>query len=381
MKWKFAKKMWRVKKHERGILFKDGDFDSILLPGEHTRWDLKNRYTVQIVDIHSAKFVHPLADYLRRYEPQVVETHFDALTTDIQAVGLRYEDDALVEIIPPSAKRLYWKGLKSQRFAYVALTELKVSADVLTILTKPSLRAHAIEGLGGILQVTVPAYAQGVLRVNGKVVELLSAGLHGFWQFNRDITVDMVDTRMQALEINGQEILTKDKVNLRINLTAIWQLTDLLLAYEKNAKPADYLYRELQFILRELVATRTLDQLLEDKQALDQLIAARFNTLPGEMGIELSRVGIKDIILPGEMKTLMAQVVEAEKAAEANVIRRREEAANTRTMLNTAKLMEENPVTMRLKELETLERIANRIDKFAVYGGLDQVLNGLVKIG
>lgn len=80
------------------------------------------------------------------------------------------------------------------------------------------------------------------------------------------------------------------------------------------------------------------------------------------------------------MKALLAQVVEAEKAAQANVIRRREETSATRSLLNTAKVMEENPTALRLKELETLERVAERIDRISVFGGLDQVLNGLVTL-
>ena len=97
-------------------------------------------------------------------------------------------------------------------------------------------------------------------------------------------------------------------------------------------------------------------------------------------GIDVTSVGLRDIILPGEMKTILAQVVEAQKAAEANVIKRREETNATRSLLNTAKVMEENATALRLKELETLERVAERIDKISVFGGLDQVLNGLVSI-
>lgn len=97
-------------------------------------------------------------------------------------------------------------------------------------------------------------------------------------------------------------------------------------------------------------------------------------------GIALESVGVKDIVLPGEMKTILTQVVQAEKLAQANVIRRREETAATRSLLNTARVMEDNPVALRMKELETLERVAERIDKISVVGGLDQVLNGLVKL-
>jgi regulator of protease activity HflC (stomatin/prohibitin superfamily) len=113
---------------------------------------------------------------------------------------------------------------------------------------------------------------------------------------------------------------------------------------------------------------------------IDVVVSALVRTKLSVYGLEIDGVGVKDIVLPGEMKTILAQVVEAGKAAEANVIRRREETAATRSLLNTAKVMEDNPTALRLKELETLERVAERIDKISVFGGLDQVLNGLVKL-
>ena len=151
-------------------------------------------------------------------------------------------------------------------------------------------------------------------------------------------------------------------------------------AFEQLAKPLEYLYRELQFALREAVGTRTLDELLEDKQLIDEVVSAQVKARMAAFGIEIASLGVKDIVLPGDMKAILSRVVEAEKAAQANVIRRREETAATRSLLNTAKVMENNPVALRLKELETLERVAERIDKISVFGGLDQVLNGLVNI-
>jgi regulator of protease activity HflC (stomatin/prohibitin superfamily) len=91
-------------------------------------------------------------------------------------------------------------------------------------------------------------------------------------------------------------------------------------------------------------------------------------------------VGVKDIILPGEIKAILSKVVEAEKAAQANVVRRREETAATRSMLNTARVMEDNPVALRLKELEVLERIAEKIERINVNGGLDSILTELIRI-
>lgn len=93
----------------------------------------------------------------------------------------------------------------------------------------------------------------------------------------------------------------------------------------------------------------------------------------------MKSVGVKDIILPGDMKTILNQVVEAEKSAEANLIKRREETAATRSLYNTAKLMEGNPTLMRLKELEVLEKITERIGNINVYSGLEGVMKDLVK--
>ena len=123
-----------------------------------------------------------------------------------------------------------------------------------------------------------------------------------------------------------------------------------------------------------------MDGLLEDKGTIDRDIAEYIRNKITDYGLTVESVGVKDIILPGEIKTILSKVVEAEKSAQANVVRRREETAATRSMLNTAKVMEENPVALRLKELEILERIAEKIDRIQVNGGLDNILTDLINI-
>ena len=80
------------------------------------------------------------------------------------------------------------------------------------------------------------------------------------------------------------------------------------------------------------------------------------------------RTGIRDIILPGEIKDIMNQVLIAQKKAQANVITRREETASTRSLLNTAKLMEDNAMLFKLKEMEYVEKIADKIGEISVSG-------------
>ena len=332
-------KRFIVKKNERGLLYSEGDFLAVLEPGTYRRFDPYDRLSLESFSLNTPQFEHRLAGYLRQSEPQLVERYFTRMDLGDNEAGLRYEDGVLVELLAPGSRRLYWKGQTEQRLFQV-----------------------------------------GVLKVDGALAGLLQAGQYGFWRYNRQVSVELVDTRIQALEVSGQEILTRDKVSLRLNLAANWRYNDVLTAFSRLSKPLEYLYRELQFGLRAAVGTRTLDELLENKQSIDEAVSAHLAAKLEDSGLEVSGLGVRDIILPGEMKTLLAQVVEAEKAAQANVIRRREETSATRSLLNTAKVMEENPTALRLKELETLERVAERIDRISVFGGLDQVLNGLVTL-
>ncbi|MHC6223780.1 slipin family protein [Pseudomonas sp. X10] len=369
-------KRFIVKKNERGLLFCEGDFVSILEPGLYQRFDLQDRLAVQTFSLNSPLFDHPLAGYLRQSEPALVERYFERMDLAEHEVGLRFEDGALVELLPPGSRRLYWKGQGDQVLQRLDLAQDKRLDQALV----ERLNRPGVAGLDAVLLVTVPAFHVGVLKVDGAVAELLEAGQHGFWRCNGQVSVDLVDTRLQALEVNGQEILTRDKVSLRLNLVANWRYHDVLGAFARLSKPVEHLYRELQFGLRAAVGTRTLDELLENKQLIDDSVNQHLQTHLADTGLEVNSLGVRDIILPGEMKTLLAQVVEAEKAAQANVIRRREETSATRSLLNTAKVMEDNPTALRLKELETLERVAERIDRISVFGGLDQVLNGLVSL-
>lgn len=370
-----------IRKNERGILLRNGDFERILAPGTHVLFSIVDKLSVEKFALEQPAFTHAIAEYLMAREPEVVAENFVRVELSETQAGLRYENGVLVEILPPATRRLYWRGIVDVRVDVIDISgDPQLSGDLAHRLTQTQLRQRPVTGLAGVLQVQVPDRGAALLYVDGKVTRLLDAGSYAFWKFGRNITVELVDLRLQVMEVTGQEILTKDKVSLRLNLAATWRYTDVLKAHAQLAKPAEQMYRELQFGLRAAVGTRTLDELLENKTVIDEVVSTHVRAKLSAFGLELDGVGVKDIVLPGEMKTILAQVVEAGKAAEANVIRRREETAATRSLLNTAKVMEDNPVALRLKELETLERISERIDKISVFGGLDQVLNGLVKL-
>ena len=131
--------------------------------------------------------------------------------------------------------------------------------------------------------------------------------------------------------------------------------------------------------IRESLSALSLDELLAKKSELGREIMSKLNTNCELIGIELSEAGLKDIILPGDMREIMNQVLLAEKRAQANIITRREETASTRSLLNTAKLMEENEMLWKLKEMEFLERVTDRVSNLSVSGN-GNILNQLREI-
>ena len=100
-----------------------------------------------------------------------------------------------------------------------------------------------------------------------------------------------------------------------------------------------------------------------------------------EIGVQITSSGVKDIILPGDVKAILNEVLLAGKRAEANVITRREEVASTRSLLNTAKLMDENQTLYKLKELEYVQKICEQVGNISIsnQGDILSQLQNLIK--
>jgi len=369
-----------IAQHERGLVFRNRSFKTVLEPGVYRIFDPANRTEVQVYDLTVPEFEHARVDFLVKEARATIEKYFTIVELCDREVGLVFKNGKISGVLAPGKRQLYWRGPVEVRVEKQDIgKEFEVAKNLAKILVraKQPLAAQVTEAVSAV---EVPDTAVGLLIVDGEFMRVLEPGLHAFWKFHRALKTELVDRRVQAMEVAGQEILTRDKVSLRVNLTALWQVLDVVKARTALTNFVDYVYKELQFALREAVGTRTLDELLGQKGALDREIADVVRSKVEEHGLAVRSVGVKDVILPGEMKTILNQVVEAEKVAQANLIKRREETAATRSLLNTARLMDENPTLLRLKELETLEKVTEKIDKLTVFGGLDGVLKDVVRI-
>jgi regulator of protease activity HflC (stomatin/prohibitin superfamily) len=363
----------KVAQYERALVYRDRDLVRVLGPGKY--WLVGRGLAVQFYDVSKPELDLPRVDVLIAQARDLLEPYLQIVELGDREVGLVYKNERLAGVLAPGARQLYWREPVKLRVEVRNLArEYVLDADTARVLTRN-------KGLTGVADavstVEVPDTAVGLLIVDGELREVLKPGLSAYWKYQRSLRVEQVDLRLQTLEVAGQEILTRDKVSLRLNLTALWQAVDAVKARATVSNLADYIYKELQLALRQAVGTRTLDELLADKGAIDREVAAYAAKLEAS-GLAVRSVGVKDVILPGEMKTILNQVVEAEKVAQANLIRRREETAATRSLLNTARLMEENPTLLRLKELETLEKVTEKVGSLTVYGGLEGVLKNMV---
>ena len=363
----------KVALYERALVYRDRNLERVLTPGKY--WLVGRDLDVRIYDVSKPEIELPRADVLVAEARPLLEPYMQIVALADREVGLVYQNERLTGVLPPGARQLYWRGPVQVRVDVRDISrEYALDASTARVLTR-TLGATALATALGVVE--VPDTAVGLLIVDGELREVLKPGVTAYWKYQRNVKVELAELRLQAMEVAGQEILTRDKVSLRLNLTALWQVTDAVKARSVVSNAAEYVYKELQLALREAVGTRTLDELLTDKGTIDREVAASASKLEAS-GVAVRSVGVKDVILPGEMKTILNQVVEAEKVAQANLIRRREETAATRSLLNTARLMEENPTLLRLKELETLEKVTEKVGSLTVYGGLEGVLTKLV---
>jgi len=358
---------------ERGLVYRNRQFEAVLGPGTHRWFDPRGEREVVLHDIRTPRYAGTDADLLMARHDADLQQSFVLADIGPREIGLVYAQERLCDVLPPDARQLYWRGLVPVRVETVALETVPVvPADIV-------LRLRQIGLLSRYTVTThVPEQHAALVFIDGQLARTLGPGPVSFWNLQSSVVVDVVDLRLQAVEVGGQELLTRDKVSLRVNLSTSTRVVDPVAARTGVAKVGEQVYRELQFALRQAVSARSLDELLADKAALDADILVRVRAQVAGLGTDVLGVGVKDVILPGDMREIFNAVVQAEKEAQANVVRRREEANATRSLLNTARLIEDSPVLMRLKELEALEKVTAKIDKLTVFGGLDGVLKQLV---
>jgi len=362
-----------VNETERVLVTLNGRFEKILTPGRHMLPRIKGRHTIESFSLNQAVITADFLDALIKTRPDLIKDHMTIVETAMDEIAMINRDGKLHSVLRPETRRVFWTDAGPW-----AIETVKVSDDLI-VDAKTSRRLMLIN-TDAVKRFKVDHGQVGLLHVDGAFVKTLAPGAHAFWNVGDAVTVKLIDTREHALDVTGQEVLTKDRVSIRVNLSATYRVVDPVKAITEVKDFTDSLYRSLAHAFRKSLASKTLDEVLAKKGMVDNEAAKEVRDAMAKAGLAVSAITLKDIVLPGDMRDILNTVVTAEKEAEANVIRRREETAATRALLNTAKVMADNPAMLRLKELEALEVIADKVGSLTVHSGTKGLLEDIVSL-
>lgn len=199
--------------------------------------------------------------------------------------------------------------------------------------------------------VDVPLYLQGVVSVKGAAPTLIGSGRHTYW--TKDVQYQLIDTRETWLQVSGQELLTKDGAPIRVSVSVMRSVADPLKFAAADAY--SMLYVATQLAVREQVLSRSLEELIDGREAVSEAILQLLEADAQEVGVKIERVAVRDLTLIGDTKRAYAEVIQAQLQAKAKLERARGEAAAVRSLLNTAELVRKNPELLQLRALQQLE--------------------------
>ncbi len=256
-----------VKEDERAFLTRDGRFERVLGPGRFTAFDYGRQLAAEVVKVVRTEIAADRALLIARTHPDVAEEHFEIVQTEPNEVAIVSLDGEPKHLVLPNTTRAFWKTVTR-----VGVERIDAGTDIR--VAKRHLDRLDARSTPLIVSGVVEAHEAGLLFVDGKLLERLPAGRHAFWAVGRTIKIAKIDTRPTPLEVTAQEILTKDRVGIRVTLTAFTRVVDPEKATLAAGDVAGTVYRLVQFAIREAVATRTLDEILAARDTIDREVRA-----------------------------------------------------------------------------------------------------------
>lgn len=256
------------------------------------------------------------------------------------------------------------------------------------------------------IEVIVPQSFVGLLYEDGAFKASLPPGKvklrRGFFD---DVarTVTLVDLRERSLTIKGQEILTADKVAIRVSLLVYFRVTDAPAAVHNVASYEERIYEDVQLAARRFLASRTLEAILSDRNEISDAVSSDVKSTAARYGVEIVRADVKDLVFPGNLREIMNQVLEVERKAEANLLQAKKTAetlkitadgenerllqkmtserermrmqaeadkerakAKLQSELDEAQALAENPALLKMRELSAFADMAKAGGKFVI---------------
>jgi regulator of protease activity HflC (stomatin/prohibitin superfamily) len=201
-------------------------------------------------------------------------------------------------------------------------------------------------------RVSVNEWETAILYRHGRLEGALAPGAHRRW--GAGYTIRAIDTRPWVVTVPTQEIPTADGAPVKVTVAGLARITDAKTYVSAARDATEALYLAIQVAMRDIVANTTMDDLLAGRLALSERLLAAV-TATAELGLEVTQLVIKDIILPSELKRALSEVLMARASGNAALERARGETAALRNLANAARMAADNPALLQLRLLQQLE--------------------------
>jgi regulator of protease activity HflC (stomatin/prohibitin superfamily) len=188
--------------------------------------------------------------------------------------------------------------------------------------------------------------------VRGRFTGLADAGTVYFFKPSTEIRV--LDVRPTSMTIEGQEVMTSDGVALKISLVARYVVGDAAAYVMSDSASGRTMYLDIQLGLREVVAGKTVDEILAARTTIGPEILALVAPQVMTIGIELTAVEVRDVMVPSDLKRALAAVVAARHDGAAALERARGETAALRSLANAGRMVGDNPGLLSLRVVQEL---------------------------
>lgn len=229
---------------------------------------------------------------------------------------------------------------------------MQANAIYLVLAVTAVALAAAVLLRGLVRWEAVLEYEAGLLYRSGRFVRRLGPGgrLHlPLWE-----ELVRVDLRRRIATVPGQEVLSADQVGLKVSVAVDFEVADPVRAVHGTTSWEEALHVAVQLALRAAVGASRIDDLLAERGAIGRRLAEAVAPQAEALGLRLHGVEVKDVMFPGELKKIFAEVVRAQKEGQAALERARGEAAALRSLANAARLVEETPALLNLRVLQAV---------------------------
>jgi regulator of protease activity HflC (stomatin/prohibitin superfamily) len=224
----------------------------------------------------------------------------------------------------------------------------------------------------------VQEYERGVIFRLGRLVGARGPGL--FFIIPIIDRMLKVDLRVVTLDVPSQEVITKDNVTVKVNAVVFFRVVDPSMAIVKVEDFKRATWNISQTTLRNVVGQSELDDLLANREEINQKLQQIIDETTEPWGVKVSIVEVKDVELPQSMQRAMAKQAEAEREKRAKIVHAEGEADAAQTLANAANVMAANPVSVQLRYLQTLTEISVEKNSTIIFPVPVDLLEGILAL-